>query len=279
MPDGRIEPQQVERFREMGDWLRKCGESVYGTRGGPFRSPDEQKRSQRGYYGQFTLAGGAYWGGSTHRGNTVYLHILRWPSDRITLPAIKPRIVKQTVLTGGEAIVKQTDAGMDVTVPAAQRDAIDTIVKLELDAPAKDIPVANPKSSDGPSLTTGKKATASNWYQKSDSFAPDKAVDGDFDTRWGCDFGTHSCWLEVDLGEPRTFNRAAISEPYDRVQEFELLVWQEGGWKAFHSGKTIGENCAIAFPPVTGQRVRLNILNSTEGPSIWEFQLFKTEKP
>ena len=27
------------------------------------------------------------------------------------------------------------------TVPADQRDAIDTIVKLELDAPAKDIPV------------------------------------------------------------------------------------------------------------------------------------------
>ena len=28
MPDGRIGPQQVERFREMGDWLRKYGESV-----------------------------------------------------------------------------------------------------------------------------------------------------------------------------------------------------------------------------------------------------------
>jgi len=279
MPDGRIEPQQVERFREMGDWLRKYGESIYGTRGGPFRSPDERKRSQRDYYGQFTLAGGAYWGGSTHRGNTVYLHILRWPSDGITLPAIKPRIIKHAVLTGGKAIVQQTGAGIDVAVPAAQRDAMDTIVKLELDAPAKDIPVVIPKSSDGPSLTTGKKATASNWYQKSDSFAPDKAVDGDFDTRWGCDYGTHSCWLEVDLGEPRTFNRAAISEPYDRVQEFELLVWQAGQWKTFHRGKTIGESCAVAFPPVTGQRVRLNILKSTEGPSIWEFQLFKTEKP
>ena len=94
-----------------------------------------------------------------------------------------------------------------------------------------------------PSLTTGKKATASNWFQKSDTYAPDKAVDGDPDTRWGCDWGTHSCWLEVDLGAPQTFDRAAwISEPYDRVQEFELQVLDRGEWKTFHRGTTIGEN-------------------------------------
>ena len=36
MPDGRIEPRQVERLKEMGQWLAKYGESIYGTRGGPF---------------------------------------------------------------------------------------------------------------------------------------------------------------------------------------------------------------------------------------------------
>ena len=34
MPTGEIEPRQVERLREIGDWLRINGESVYGTRGG-----------------------------------------------------------------------------------------------------------------------------------------------------------------------------------------------------------------------------------------------------
>ena len=59
----------------------------------------------------------------------------------MTLPAIKPRIVKHTVLTGGATTVRQTEARIENSVPADQRDAVDTIVKLELDAPAKDIPV------------------------------------------------------------------------------------------------------------------------------------------
>jgi len=37
MPDGRIEPRQVERLGEMGRWLAKYGDGVYGSRGGPFK--------------------------------------------------------------------------------------------------------------------------------------------------------------------------------------------------------------------------------------------------
>jgi alpha-L-fucosidase len=220
------------------------------------------------------MPGGDWWGGSTRKDNAIYLHILRWPSDTITLPPIRPRIVRHSVLTGGEATVKQADSGIEVSVPAAQRDAIDTIVKLELDAPAKSIPVIKPKSTTAPSLTTGRKTTASNWFQKSDTYAPDKAVDGDPGTRWGCDYGTHSCWLEVDLGEPKTFDRAAISEPYGRVKEFELQIQADGEWKTFHRGTTIGDDLNIKFTPVTARHVRLTLLKTTEGPSIWEFQLF-----
>ena len=169
--------------------------------------------------------------------------------------------------------MKQTDQGIEVSLPAAQRDPIDTIVKLEFDVPAKEIPLVRLDHKSG-SLALGKQATASNYFQNSPQFSPDKAFDDDPDTRWGCDWGTHSCWLEVDLGEPKTFSRALLSEPYDRVQEFELQVWLDGDWKAFHRGTTIGENRTLHFTPVTGQRVRLNLLKTTEGPSIWEFQLF-----
>jgi len=136
MPDGRIEPRQVEQFRKIGQWLQKYGESIYGTRGGPFMAPDMGKRSFNQDRTRFTMPGGRWWGGSTHKGNVIYLHILRWPGDTITLPAIPRKIVKTRLLTGGEATVKQTDAGIEVSVPAAQRDPIDTIVNLELDGPA-----------------------------------------------------------------------------------------------------------------------------------------------
>jgi len=150
MPDGRIEPRQVETFRKIGAWLQQHGESIYGTRGGPFIAPEWRPSTSNTGGERSRLPEGGWWGGSTHKGNAIYLHILRWPGDTITLPAIKPRIVKHSLLTGGAGTLKQTEAGIEVTVPAVQRDATDTIVKLELDAPAKDIPAMQPKITDRP---------------------------------------------------------------------------------------------------------------------------------
>ncbi len=53
----------------MGTWLGKHGESIYGTRGGPFKP------------GRF--------GVSTHKGHTIYLHIQRWSGKTPMLPAIE----------------------------------------------------------------------------------------------------------------------------------------------------------------------------------------------
>jgi len=133
-PDGRIEPSHAARLREMGAFLAKYGESIYATRGGPFVAPDEKKRpaNARG----FALAEGNWWGGSTHRDNIIYLHILRWPADTIALPAMARKVVRHSVLTGGAATVKQSAGGIQVSVPVARRHAIDTIAKLELDGVA-----------------------------------------------------------------------------------------------------------------------------------------------
>ena len=92
----------------------------------------------------FVLAEGNWWGGSTYQGNTIYLHILRWPSDTITLPAIARKIVRLRVLTGGTATLKQSESGIEVGVAAARRHAIDTIVRLEHDGPAAGIAALHP---------------------------------------------------------------------------------------------------------------------------------------
>ncbi len=141
-PDGRIEASHAARLREMGAFLARYGESIYATRGGPFVAPDEEKRpaGARG----FALAEGNWWGGSTHRDNAIYLHILRWPSDTIALPAIPRKIARHSVLTGGAAKLTQTASGIQVTVPAPQRHAVDTIVKLELDGLAATIAAIRP---------------------------------------------------------------------------------------------------------------------------------------
>ena len=118
MPDGQIEPRQAERLREIGDWLKKYGESIYNTRGGPFP------------------AGG--WGASTYRGNTIYLHITDRDSLKIYLPAIeKRRITEAKVLTGGGVNIEERPR--EIAVEVSNRDKLDTIVKLTLDGPASDV--------------------------------------------------------------------------------------------------------------------------------------------
>jgi alpha-L-fucosidase len=115
MPSGEIEPRQVERLKEMGAWLERYGETIYGTRGGPFRNGE--------------------WGGATFKGNQVFVHILKWLADPLELPRLNAKILQATVLTGGTATVKQTNQGITLSMPPNQRDPLDTIVQLKLDRP------------------------------------------------------------------------------------------------------------------------------------------------
>jgi alpha-L-fucosidase len=139
-PDGRFEEPHAARMREMGAFLRKYGESIYGARGGPFVAPDEKMRKDDEE--SFQMPQGRWWGGSTRRQNLIYLHILRWPAETVALTAIPRRVVRHSVLTGGSASVHQSNSGIEVTVAAAHRAAVDTIIKLELDGSAGDLPIS-----------------------------------------------------------------------------------------------------------------------------------------
>lgn len=82
----------------------------------------------------------------------------------------------------------------------------------------------------------------------------------------------------MDLGKPVTFGRVSISEEYGRVRRFELQYKEGDTWKTFLQGTHIGDKFTQSFDPVTAQHVRLDILEATDGPTIWEFQVF-TPKP
>ena len=119
MPNGEIATEQANRLKEMGTWLAKYGDSIYGTRGGPFKP------------GQF--------GVSTHKGHTIYLHIQCWRGETLTLPAIPAKVIRSTALTGGTVTVKQTTDAIEIVLPAGDRQKIDTVIALELNRPASEI--------------------------------------------------------------------------------------------------------------------------------------------
>jgi alpha-L-fucosidase len=127
------------------------------------------------------------------------------------------------------------------------------------------------------SLCCKAKATASNVFQNDAGYGPDKAVDGNGGSRWATDSGTKSAWLEVDLGKPVAFSRAVIRQAFpelERIHKFAIEYWQEGQWKSCYAGQNPGEKVVARFATVTAQRVRLNITDATDGPTIWEFALF-----
>ena len=99
MPDGRIEPRQVKRLEEMGEWLGKYGETIYGTRGGPWKPTK-------------SLA-------STRKGNTIYVHLLGWNGETVTLPNIPRKIIRSSALTGGTARVEQAADTISIRIDPA----------------------------------------------------------------------------------------------------------------------------------------------------------------
>jgi alpha-L-fucosidase len=109
MPTGQIQPEFVERLKEMGAWMDKNGESIYGTRGGPITHRP--------------------WGVTTVKGDKVYVHILDWSDDVLSLP--KTAAKKATLLANGSPVKLTQVAGATLLHLPTQRDAIDTVVLLE----------------------------------------------------------------------------------------------------------------------------------------------------
>ena len=121
MPDGRIEPRQVERLREVGNWVMKYGDGIHGARGGPFK-PDQN------------------WGVSTCKGNKIYLFVVKWPEEGpLRLPAIAMNIKRSEALSGGEVTLKQTDSAVLIDISHEYLADIATVIKLTVDGDAFEI--------------------------------------------------------------------------------------------------------------------------------------------
>jgi len=84
MPDGRIEPRQVDLLKEVGSWMQVNGEAVYGTRGGPFLPNDH-------------LA-------STHKDNHIYLMVMNPKLKEIRLPVPTGVKAHRVTLLGGKTV-------------------------------------------------------------------------------------------------------------------------------------------------------------------------------
>ncbi len=113
MPDGRIEPRQVQRLKEMGDWLKIYGESIYETKGGPYK-PNEIMAS-------------------TNKGNSIYLHLFNWSKKSVQIPAPgSAQINNCMVLKGQKLEFEETNGTLKIEVPASIQNQSVLTIEIEL---------------------------------------------------------------------------------------------------------------------------------------------------
>ena len=123
MMDGRIEARQVERLKEMGDWLKIYGESIYGTNGGPFVPVESY--------------------GATRKGNKIYVHVFERKVDALKLPALPGVMIKKVYFLKGKPLTwKQDESGIILQLPSSMPDVNSNVIVLETDKSTELIPVA-----------------------------------------------------------------------------------------------------------------------------------------
>ncbi len=252
-PDGVIDPAQAGLLKQVGDWLATHRESIYGTRGGPWKPGNNIT--------------------STRKDNLVYVHVMKSNDGKVELPALPATIQSATLLDGQPVTFQQQDGRLTLQIPVGALEAVDTIVKLTLDRPAMDLPVL--------SASAEVKATASNVYRGYDNdYGPQQAFDHDKNTRWATDGETKQAWIAADLGSAQTVTGVRIqeAEPYtNRVTRFEFQYRAGDDWKTIFSGTRLGARYAMDFNPVKAREFRLNILDATEGPTLSEIELLEKQ--
>ncbi len=113
MPNGKIQPEHVALLKQMGEWTKVNGETIYGTRGGPLSART--------------------WGVMTQKANKIYLHILDWQDETLTLPKLGKKVVSVKLFKDHSPLkFVENDFGISVKVPKSWMDEIDTIVELEV---------------------------------------------------------------------------------------------------------------------------------------------------
>ncbi len=110
---GQIPTESAARLREMGQWMRANGESVYATTVSPFEAPA--------------------WGRYTTGKGRLYAHVFDWPKDgQLALSGVTIRPRAAYLLADHKPlVVEQSGDGYVVKLPAVAPSSIASVIVLE----------------------------------------------------------------------------------------------------------------------------------------------------
>jgi alpha-L-fucosidase len=115
---GVIPGPELDRLKEIGDWMKVNSVGVYDTSASPFRKIA---------WGRCTAKVGK-------KNTTLYLHVWKWPTDgKLVVPGLKNSVRSATLLATGETLTTSaTDDGVVIQVPATAPDSISSTIVLKI---------------------------------------------------------------------------------------------------------------------------------------------------
>ena len=111
-PNGELPEVAVQRLKEMGDWMKTYGETIYGTRAGIVAPHD--------------------WGVTTRKGNRLFVHILNLQDKGLFLPLGDKNVKKAfDFVTKAPVKVQKCKGGVTLLLDKVPTD-IDKVVEIQL---------------------------------------------------------------------------------------------------------------------------------------------------
>jgi len=108
---GVIPETHIARLKEVGDWLQKYGESIYGTRPGPFEPKEDSF-------------------GSVQKDNLIYVHLLT-DNDTLHFPPLEKKIISCKQMYGSSLKFTQNENGITILLDKLHPDSIVSTIVLE----------------------------------------------------------------------------------------------------------------------------------------------------
>jgi alpha-L-fucosidase len=126
---GEVPEPELSILDGLAAWMRTHGESITGTTAG--------------------LEAWQFYGPTTRRGDTVYLHMVGWPAEHTSVRGMHPRRVRScTLLDTGESLPFRA---VEFAQDGSDRDPVgELVIDLPVERPDGPLPVVRVDFADGP---------------------------------------------------------------------------------------------------------------------------------
>lgn len=109
-PDGRLPQAALQRLSEIGAWMRKFGQTIYGTRGGEMEPRP--------------------WGVMTSKGDIRYVHVLDYQDKELFVPFTGFKVKSARLFESGQKVrFRQSPEGLWITLGQVPQ-VVDLVVEL-----------------------------------------------------------------------------------------------------------------------------------------------------